>query len=387
MMRILFGLAVLLCASCLAWPQEGHKDSKDSQELTRILPAIERALRKGTDDLGDVVIDIEPRAVAIGSAQSGGESLRLRFLAAGLDRTLVMASDVAVMRRRAADIFGSSRENASNLLAWLEGLGPSALEELRAGRFLVGSLAPDERIRLLRAVSPGGGAAAALFDPSRDVRLGIGLSLTIELGSGPNSVKDVLTPSFRPSPTPLASRSSKALEQTPPRPRLAGPIKFREGRLLTLREILDIASPFMDGAIRLDQRLESGYYFIRGEFTPESFFEAMKVVLEVEPTRMEPRAGDRVQAKIRDLIRTLNLARNSAEPWAKSLDLDAILSSGKVRLSDLAAASPSLAERIKEMGLDPGTEARVRPGIAFSVDPGGFIPGTSTSNGFTYVLR
>ena len=381
-------LATLACAAVLIPLPSGQAPAGASER-----DHYEQFLRSVTKSEGiSLIADVNLNYEISGRFPDLSGAPRLRAIAQMLNRAYVQEEGTVLFIRRPEDAYGSSRRSALAALEWLESLDERALTLLSKGALFTNDIPQHALQGVMEALSPDPDRLQHLLKPTTRAAIGAKLTLMVEVkNSETGEVQRMTVPvQFAPATSPLQpvqpSGSQPVPEVVPPRS--TGPLKFTPGKVLTLREILNKVQRHVQKSISFDLRLANTTCFVEGEFGIDQFLAALRRVTSVEPVRVVEDPDAAVAKRISDLIRSTLGEKLQGEGWLKKLGVDA-LKSEQIEAHKLMEASPFMSHVLRQAGVDMNAQVKVRPAVAFTVDPGGSFKsrdGGNQSYGFIYTV-
>lgn len=298
----------------------------------------------------------------------------LQLLAAASNRTLSIKDGVHILARTSSDPKWKPRSANERRVSWLRSLDGPTIERLRRGvtyKDLIDTFGMTTTADLL----PGGERNAAILADPGASRISLAVWIEVELTNSATgkSTTDWLAPSPIGEPAQSLKDNLVAAKQPPPtEDQVTAPTDgnlILPGRLMTVREVLDVAARQFETGFVIDKRIHEAKVFVRGTFTLERFKAVMADLTRILPL-IELEAPDRATMQLATLLgspewkeRVVGQFEGETEALVRQ-----IMGSTPISLAAVLRASPRFEKRVSDMGWDPGlVRTQAKPAIAFTV--------------------
>ncbi|RMG22402.1 MAG: hypothetical protein D6724_10460 [Armatimonadetes bacterium] len=150
-----------------------------------------------------------------------------------------------------------------------------------------------------------------------------------------------------------------------------GPLKFGEGKVITLGEFREAAVQAFQTDYYIDGRLEHTLLFVRGSMDQETFDRVYLKVGAATPPVRRPAPSKLRRDELTEWIRNHPEIRDA---WVEreGLSRDELLNGNTLSAADLAARNPEFAALLQARNIPPETQLQLGLEVAFTVDAGGF---------------
>lgn len=291
---------------------------------------------------------------------------------------------VQLFTRYSPSTMGGFYAHKVEALSWLNSLSGDEWREMIEGTFTSGTIPDEQRDAILATFRGGQGFQSALAgNPlSSTVEAVFIPVMTVQLRDG-RTVKQALwvLGEGRPArPSPAKSTTEAFFRPLPHRSE--GDLDFGEGKLLTLREVLDEARRVFSSFYTYDGRLAGTTYFFSGKFDKETFDRCITRLTDLKPSQGQRRSESErfsalVQAAMQEIKHVLlDADLNPDSSWVSEVpederakwSFDKVSQGFYINLDALQAISPRTASVFESFGIAPGDQVRVSLGVRLGLD-------------------
>lgn len=308
-------------------------------------------------------------------------------------RLLARATRTAWFQVNGVQVFSFAHYDYANyeplVFSLLQGLDAAAVEQLATSGMTLGELGQGPNMDLLTALVPDVAFAAVILDRGKNARVGIQFLPLVEFTDPATGKSGRLTlPGWAedgPFQTAEVEKGASFPYVPLNRQTETGPLSFGRGSVLTLREVVAQAEEAFGTRYYLDHRLTDTLVFVRGSMGKETFAKVYEHIGAAKRPVERPNGNKLDSASLQDwLIRNADVLARSAN--LHGMEVSDFINGATLTAGDLVARDPGLRSLFDSRGLSPSAQIRLRAGIEFSLDPGGFrssFPSQPGANGRT----
>jgi hypothetical protein len=290
-----------------------------------------------------------------------------------IDGVQVFARDLDPKKRK---LF---RSHVNQLAEFLEGMPPELVTRI-LGSGLPISQIPDEKKWFLRFAlgdysTIGGGAALSNWDKTI-LRIRPAAAMTY---TNPKTGRQHLsTLQAKPDPDTLSDAeieaalkgASRLKEGKPFLKEPTGPLKYEEGKLLKLGDLLTEAQAKFDVYYLADGRLTDNYVFIKGTFDRAVFESCLRAIAQAPPAQaisLDPRDQKRgFEQMIGGSLKALEQS-DLADTTESGVTMRDAINGKSLRLGDFVAGHTGNRQMLEKMGVSMNTNIKLVPAFRLQV--------------------
>lgn len=327
---------------------------------------------------GDLVIDVGATVTKVRPLGLDASDLILKRYALLLGRVCDRISGIWVFRCATPD---EPTLMGDRIIGAIAQLPDDALKAAFAGALQMNTLPQGTREDFIKSIAttPEAAGSLAAMGPRALVRLSFGAVGTFKQSSGQLQTFNLgIGGTIYPDSVIAQASSQPAQTASPvatPPDTDTGPLDFKEGEVLQLKDIAVRAKAVFGCSYSVDQRLSKEWFFVRGTFSKRGFESAFGKLTDV--SKLLPRTSTE-----EDLFKALLLGKLAAFARAQKnlpIGMEELSNYPSFKPGELAAFGSDFARTVTNMQIPGNADISLSPVIYVSVNGG-----TSST---TYIFR